>query len=161
MGTGRGRCWSAGWCWGLGPFQPIEERADPCGDRSSRLSIQTYSPRAIRVGKRSPGSDLKNSWSCFLGRRVLDALFVDRDSGAADLEADGVVDDEEEGQAGVAVWEPGGVQRLQDSLGQGQRVRSEGVAGLEQAGDPGMVFQDVPQSMRERLDLLGPTAVRG
>lgn len=37
----------------------------PAANRSSRLSSQTCSPRAIRVGKRSPGSDRKN-WSRLL-----------------------------------------------------------------------------------------------
>ena len=32
----------------------------------------------------------------------------------------------------------------------------EGVAGLEQSGDAGMVSEDCPQPVRERLDLLGP-----
>jgi hypothetical protein len=35
-------------------------------NRSWRLSSQTCSPRATRVGKRSSGKDRKNSWSCFL-----------------------------------------------------------------------------------------------
>src|SRR5437899_446298 len=32
----------------------------------------------------------------------------------------------------------------------------EGVAGLEQRGDAGMIFQDCPQPLRERGDLPGP-----
>ena len=42
------------------------------------------------------------------GGWVADALFVDRGGGAADGKADGVVDQQEEGQAGLAVGEPDG-----------------------------------------------------
>ena len=35
-------------------------------------------------------------------------------------------------------------------------MRPEGVAGLEQPGDAGVVFQNRPQPVRERLDLPGP-----
>jgi hypothetical protein len=38
---------------------------------------------------------------------VAEALLVDRGGGAADGEADGVVDQQEEGQAGIAIAEPG------------------------------------------------------
>ena len=43
--------------------------------------------------------------------RVADALVVDRGRGGADGKADGVVDQQGEGQAGLAVGEPGGLQR--------------------------------------------------
>jgi hypothetical protein len=48
------------------------------------------------------------------------------------------------------------VQRCEEGLGQGEGVRSERVAGLQQRGDAGMVVQDRPQPVREDLDLLGP-----
>src|SRR4029450_5458393 len=44
-------------------------------------------------------------------RRVADPLLVDRGTRAADREADGVVDQQEEGQPGLTVSEPGGLQR--------------------------------------------------
>ena len=89
-------------------------------------------------------------------RRVADALLVDRGARAADREADGVVDQQEEGQAGLAVSEPGRLQRGQERLGQGQGVGAEGVAGLEDPGDPGMGLQDLAQPMGQDLELFGP-----
>jgi hypothetical protein len=50
-------------------------------------------------------------------RRVADALLVDRGTRAADGKADGVVDQQEERQAGLAVAEPGGLQRGQEGFG--------------------------------------------
>jgi hypothetical protein len=90
------------------------------------------------------------------GRRVADPLLVDRGGGAADGEADGVVDQQEEGQPGLAVAEPGGLQRLEERLGQGQGVRPERVAGLEDPGHPGMGLEDLAQPMGQDLELPGP-----
>ena len=70
-------------------------------------------------------------------RRVADALLVDRGTRAADREADGVVDQQEEGQPGLAVSEPGRLQRGQERLGEGQGVGAERVAGLEDPATPG------------------------
>jgi hypothetical protein len=93
------------------------------------------------------------------GGWVADPLLVDRVGGAADGEADGVVDQQEEGQPGLAVTEPGRLQRPEERLGQGQGVGSEGVAGLEDAGHPGMVLEHRAQPMGQELELAGP--VRG
>jgi hypothetical protein len=76
------------------------------------------------------------------GGCVADALLVGGDAGAADRKADGVVGDEEEGQPGLALGEAGGVQWCQERLCQGQGVRPEGVAGLEDPGDPRVGLQD-------------------
>jgi hypothetical protein len=57
--------------------------------------------------------------------------------GAADREADGVVDQEEEGKAGLVVAEPGSLWWCKDRFGQGEGVRPERVAGLEERGDGG------------------------
>ena len=89
------------------------------------------------------------------GRRVLDPLLVGG-GGGAEGEAEGVVVEQGEGQAGFSFGEAGGVQRREEGLGEGEGVWSEGVAGLEQSGDAGMVFQDCPEPVRERRDLLGP-----
>ena len=59
-------------------------------------------------------------------------------AGAADGKADGVVQQQEEGQPGFAIGEPGRLQRGQERLGQGQGVGAERVAGLEDPGDPGV-----------------------
>jgi hypothetical protein len=89
-------------------------------------------------------------------RRVADALLVDGGTGAADRKANGVVDQEEERQAGLALGEPGGLQRPQERLGKGEGVRPERVAGLEDPGDAGMLFEHRPEPMGEQLDPLGP-----
>jgi hypothetical protein len=56
------------------------------------------------------------------GDWVADPVLVDRGRGAADGEADGVVDQQEKGQPGLAVREPGRLQRPKEGLGQGQGV---------------------------------------
>jgi hypothetical protein len=61
-----------------------------------------------------------------------------------------------EGQRGLAFSHAGRVQRREECFGQGEGVGAEGVAGLEQRGDAGMIFQDCPQPLRERRDLPGP-----
>jgi hypothetical protein len=48
---------------------------------------------------------------------VTDALLVDRGGRAADGEPNGVVDQQEEGEPGFAVAEPGRLQRPQEGLG--------------------------------------------
>jgi hypothetical protein len=50
-------------------------------------------------------------------RRVADPLLVDGGTRAADREADGVVDQQEEGQPGLAVSEPGGLQWCKERFG--------------------------------------------
>jgi hypothetical protein len=94
------------------------------------------------------------------GRWVADALLVDRVGGAADGEADGVVDQQEEGQPGFPVGEPGRLQRPKERLGQGQGVRPQRVAGLEDAGHPRMVLEHLAQPMGQELELAGPVQGR-
>jgi HSP20 family protein len=89
------------------------------------------------------------------GRGVLDALLVDGGA-VAEREPEGVVVDQGERQGGFPFGQAGCPQRCQERLGQGEGVWPEGVAGLEQPGDAGVVFQDRPQPVREHLDLLGP-----
>jgi hypothetical protein len=78
------------------------------------------------------------------GRGVLDAFLVD--GGAlAERETEGVVVDQGEGQGCFLLGQAGCLQWRQECLSQGKGVRPEGVAGLEQPGDAGMVVQDSPQ----------------
>jgi len=49
------------------------------------------------------------------------------------------------------------VQRCEERLGEGEGVRSEGVAGFEQSGDTGVVLKDCAQPVREHLDPFGPS----
>jgi len=48
------------------------------------------------------------------------------------------------------------VQRPEERLGKGQRRGTDGVAGLEQRGDAGMVLKDRAQPVREGRDLSLP-----
>ena len=89
-------------------------------------------------------------------RRVADPLLVDRGTRAADGKADGVVQQQEEGQPGLAVAEPGRLQRGQEGLGQGQGMGSQRVAGLEDPGHPGMVLEDLAEPVGQDLELLAP-----
>jgi hypothetical protein len=90
------------------------------------------------------------------GGCVADALLVDGGGGAADREAGGVVDQEEESQAGFVFATPGSLQWCKECLGQGEGVRPERVAGLEEPGNPGMVLQHLAQPMGEDLEMFGP-----
>jgi hypothetical protein len=87
---------------------------------------------------------------------VAEALFVDRGGRSADGKADGVVEQQKEGQPGLAVAEPGRLQRGQERLGQGQGVRSQWVAGLEDSSHAGMGLKHLAQPMGQDLELLGP-----
>ena len=89
------------------------------------------------------------------GRAVAQALLGGR-GGVGEGEAEGVVVDQAEGQGGLAAGQAGRMQRREESLGQGQRCGADGVTGLEQGGDAGMVLQDRPQPVRERGDLRDP-----
>jgi hypothetical protein len=93
------------------------------------------------------------SWVLVAASRT---LLVDGGGGAADREAGGVGDQEEEGQAGSAFGKPGSLQWCKECLGQGEGVRPERVAGLEEPGNPGMVLQHLAQPMGEDLELFGP-----
>ena len=90
------------------------------------------------------------------GRRVADPLLVDGGTRAADRKADGVVDQQEERQAGFAIAEPGSLQGCKEGFGQGEGVGPERVTGLEDPRDPRMVLQHLAQPMGEQLDLFGP-----
>jgi hypothetical protein len=85
---------------------------------------------------------------------IADALLVDR-GGAANGKADGVVQEQEEGQASFAVAEPAR-QRPKERLGKNQGVGSERIAGLEDPGDPWMALEYLAQPLGQHLELLGP-----
>src|SRR2546421_12947255 len=59
--TGRDAGQLGGGCWARS--SPSMRALMPAVNRWLRLSSQMCSPRAARVGKRSAGSDRKNSWS--------------------------------------------------------------------------------------------------
>jgi hypothetical protein len=73
------------------------------------------------------------------GRGVAEAL-LGGGCGIGEGEAESVVVDEAEGQGGLAAGQSGRQERRQECLGQGQRCWTEGVAGLEEGGDAGVVL---------------------
>lgn len=77
------------------------------------------------------------------GRGVLDVLFVDGGA-VGQRETEGVVVDQGERQGCLPLGQAGCLQWRQECIGQGKGVRPEGVAGLEQPGNAGVVFQDPP-----------------
>ena len=89
------------------------------------------------------------------GGAVLDALLAGR-GGVAEREAEGVVVDQPEGLGGLAAGQAGGLQRGEERLGQGEGCGADWVAGLEQGGDAGVIFENRPQPARERGNLPGP-----
>jgi hypothetical protein len=109
-------------------LQPVDEDVQAGGEPLVAVVEQTCSPRATRAGKRSGGSERKNScsWVLIAASRTRCSLTA---VGAADREAGGVVDQEHEGQAGLVVAEPGSLQRCRERLGQGEGVRPQRVAG--------------------------------
>src|SRR6266545_3539913 len=92
-------------------LQPVDEDVEAGGEPL----VAVVEPDVLAKGDQG--------WEAFGGERaeelvqlgpdrgVADALLVDGGARAADRKADGVVDDEEEGEAGSAVGEPGGLQR--------------------------------------------------
>jgi len=68
---------------------------------------------------------------------VADALFVDRGWGGADGKADGVVDQQGEGKAGLAVGEPGGLQRASNASARAREWGPSGSRVLRIPATPG------------------------
>jgi hypothetical protein len=130
-----------GWWWVLGSLQPVDERVDAGGESLVAVVEPDVLAEGDQGGEPVTGKRSEEFVESFSGRRVLDTLFVDGDAGAADLKSDGVVGDEEERETGFAVGKSGVVQWQQESFGQGEGVRPEGVASFQQAGDPGMIFR--------------------
>jgi hypothetical protein len=132
-------------------LQPINQHLQAGGE----ALVAVVEPDVLAEGDKGweavGGSERKNWWSWVPDGGVADALFVDRGWGGADGKADGVVDQQGEGKAGLAVGEPGGLQRCQQRLGQGQGVGAQRVAGLEDGGDPGVGLQDLTQPVGQDL----------
>jgi hypothetical protein len=71
------------------------------------------------------------------GGGIADALLVDRGGRAADGKADGVVDQEEEGQAGFAVTEPSRAQRPRNASARAREWGPRGSRVLRIPATPG------------------------
>ena len=68
---------------------------------------------------------------------VADALFVAGGWGGTDGKADGVVDQQGEGKAGLAVGEPGGLQRASNASARAREWGPSGSRVLRMAATPG------------------------
>jgi hypothetical protein len=106
-------------------LQPVDEDVQAGGEPLVAVVEPDVLAEATRAGKRSGGSERKNSCSLVLiaASRTRCSLAA---VGAADREADGVVDREEEGQAGLAVAEPVSLQWCKERLGQARECGPSG-----------------------------------
>ena len=109
-------------------LQPIDQHMQPGGEPLVTVVDPYVFAQGDQGGELVGGQGAEELVQLGSGCRVADTLLVDGGGRVTDGEADGVVDQQEEGQTGVALAEPGGLQRLKERLGQGQGVRSEGVA---------------------------------
>jgi hypothetical protein len=137
-------------------LQPIDQHVQPGGESLVAVVDPDVFAEGDQGGELVGGQGAEELVQLGSGSWVADALLVDGGGRVADGEADGVVDQQEEGQSGVAVAEPSGLQRLKERLGQSQGMRSEGVAGLEDPGHPGMGLEHPAQPMGQDLELVGP-----
>src|ERR1700733_323919 len=140
---------------GLSGLEAADERAEAGGESFVAVVGPDVLAESGQRGKAVGGQCPEERVELLPGRGVLHALLVDGGA-VAEREAEGVVVDQGEGQGGLLLGQASGLQRSEERLGQGEGVRTEGVAGLEQPGDAGMSFQNRPQPARERLDLPGP-----
>ncbi len=146
-GAGRRRSGLAGPWPHLGPggraaCRPMRSVPRPAVNRSSRSSVHTCSPRTARTGNRSAGRRPEERVQPVPGRGVPDALLVSGGA-VAQGEAQDVVVDRGVRQGGLPLGQAGLLQRPKECLGQGEGVRPQGVTGLEQGGDAGMVSRTV------------------
>ena len=107
-------------------LQPIDQHVQPGGESLVAVVDPDVFAQGDQGGELVGGQGAEELVQLGSGSWVADALLVDGGGRVADGEADGVVDQQEEGQSGVAVAEPSGLQRLEERLGQGQGMRSEG-----------------------------------
>jgi len=138
------------------PLQPVDEDVEAGGEALVAVVDPDVLAEGDQGGEAVGGQRAEELVELVSGGVVADALLVGGDRRAADRKAGGVVDDQEEGQAGLVVAEPGDLQWRQERLGHGERVRPERVAQLQQPGDAGVALQHLAQPVREQLDPLGP-----
>jgi hypothetical protein len=96
---GRARC----------PLQPVDEHVEAGGEPLVAVVEPDVLAEGDQGGEAVGGQGAEELVQLGSGCRVADALLVDSGGGAADRKAGGVVDQEEEGQAGLVVAEPGGL----------------------------------------------------
>ena len=118
-------------------FQPIDQHLEAGGEPLVAVVDPDVLAEGDQGGEAVGGQRAEELVQLGSNRCIADPLLVDGGARAADGKADGVVDQQEEGQPGFAVAEPGRLQRGQDRLDEGQGVGAERVAGLEDPGDCG------------------------
>ena len=111
-------------------------------------------------GEAARGQGAEERVQFLSGRGVAEAL-LGRRRGVAEGKADGAVVDEAERPGGLTAGQSGREQRREECLGNGERCGANGVAGLEQGGDAGMVPQDRPQPVRAGGDLAASSGEAG
>src|SRR6266545_1117718 len=106
-------------------LQPLDERVE--AGREPFIAVVEPDVLAERRqgGEAVGGQGAEELVEPFPRRRVAEALLVERGRRAADREADGVVDQQEEGEARLVGGEPGIVQWCQERLGDGEGVRPQ------------------------------------
>jgi hypothetical protein len=105
-------------------LQPAAEDVQAGGEPFVAVVEPDVGAEGDQGGEAVGGSERKNScsWVLVAASRTCCSLTA---VGAADREADGVVDQEEEGKAGLVVAEPGSLWWCKDRFGQGEGVRPE------------------------------------
>src|SRR6266508_5532331 len=126
--------------WSGGPagrapslLQPIDEDVEAGGEPLAAVVEPDVPAEGDQGGEPVGGQRTEELVQLASDRRVAHPLLVHGGTRAADRKADGVVDHEEERQAGLAVTESGSVQRRQEGLGKGPGVGPQWVAGLEES----------------------------
>ena len=99
-------------------FQPVHEDVEAGGEPFVTVVEPNLPAERDQGGKAVAGQRPEELVELVSGRRILDPLLVGRGIGVADLEPQGVADDEEERVARQLVGETRGVQRTQECLGQ-------------------------------------------
>ncbi len=101
-------------------LQPVDQHTQTCGEPLVAVVEPDVFAQGDQGGEAVGGQGAEELVQLSPGRWIADALLVNRDRGAAHSKSDGVVDQHEEGQPGLAVGEPGRLQRSEERLGQGQ-----------------------------------------
>src|SRR5207247_6658372 len=108
-------------------FQPVDQHLEAGREALLAVVEPDVLAEGDQGGKAVGGQRAEELVQLASGGGVADPLLVDGGTRAADRKADGVVDQEEERQAGLAVTEPGGLQWCKEGFGQGEGVGPERV----------------------------------
>jgi hypothetical protein len=98
-------------------FQPVNQHLEAGGEPLVAVVDPDMFAQGDQGGEAVGGQRAEELVQLGPGGRVAEALFVDRGGRTADGKADGVVEQQEEGQPGFSVAESGRLQRGQEGLG--------------------------------------------